>query len=148
MNVASAVGAIIPDEQGRILLLRRAKDPRKGKLGAPGGFMDPGETVEVALRREVMEEVNLDVVSMEYLYSAPNYYEYRGITYPTADLFFVGHVKSFETLRAMDEVESVLFADPREIDEKEIAFPSLYQAIRVYLDRPADSRGRGGSRTL
>jgi len=133
MNVASAVGAIIPDHHGRILLLRRANEPRKGKLGAPGGFMDAGESVEVALRREVMEEVNLEVANMQYLFSHPNDYAYRGVKYPTADLFFLCTVKSFSTLQALDEVETIEFADPQTLDPNEIAFSSLHEAIGVYL---------------
>ena len=86
-----------------------------------------------ALRREVMEEVNLEIATMRYLFSHPNDYAYREISYPTADLFFLCTVKSFETLKALDEVESVEFADPRQLDAEEIAFPSLYKAIQVYL---------------
>ena len=133
MNVAAAVGAIIADEQGGILVLRRAKDPRKGKLGMPGGFIDAGESAECALRREVMEEVNLEVDTMRYLCSFPNQYLYREITYPTTDLFFHCTVKTFQTLKALDEVESVLFMDPAEIDPEEVAFPSMWQAIKEYV---------------
>ena len=133
MNVASAVGAIIPDDHGRILLLRRANEPGKGKLGAPGGFMDAGESVETALRREVMEEVNLEITIMRYLCSHPNDYAYREVKYPTSDLFFVCTVKSFDTLQPLDEVASIEFTDPRQLAPEEIAFHSLYKAIQHYM---------------
>ena len=133
MNVASAVGAIIPDQHGRILLLRRANEPRQGKLGAPGGFMDAGESAETALRREVMEEVNLEITTMRYLCSHPNDYAYRAVSYPTADLFFLCKVKSFDTLQALEEVASIEFTDPRQLNPQETAFPSLYKAIQHYL---------------
>ncbi len=135
MNVAAAVGAVIADDQGRILLLRRAKDPRKGKLALPGGFIDPGETVESALRREVMEEVNLELATMQYLCSFPNQYHYREITYPTADLYFICTARSFQTLKAMDEVESVLLLRPEQIEGEEIAFPSTREALALYRAR-------------
>ena len=132
MNVAAAVGAIITNNDGQILLVRRDREPRKGKLGAPGGFIDAGESVETALAREVKEEVNLEVASMRYLVSYPNDYLYQGICYPTTDLFFACTVKSFAPLKAMDEVQSICFKDPANITPDEIAFPSLYKAIQAF----------------
>ena len=55
----TAVGAIIADESGRVLLITRARDPGKGKYGMPGGFVDPQESLEEALRREVLEEIRV-----------------------------------------------------------------------------------------
>ena len=132
-NVASAAGAIIADPQGRILLLRRDRDPRKGKLAMPGGFIDPGESAEEGLSREVREEVNLQVTSCRYLCSFPNRYEYKGLTYPTEDLFFVCTVQSLEPLAAQDEVASLCFLAGDEIDMEEIAFPTAQQALQLYF---------------
>ena len=38
----AAVGAIVTNNDGEVLLIRRAHDPARGKLGMPGGFIDPG----------------------------------------------------------------------------------------------------------
>ena len=132
-NVASAAGAIIADPQGRILLLRRDRDPRKGKLAMPGGFIDPGESAEQALSREVREEVNLQVASLRYLCSFPNRYEYKGVTYATEDLYFVCTVESLEPVVAQDEVESLCFLPADQIDMGEIAFSSARQALELYF---------------
>lgn len=134
-NVASAVGAIIPDEAGRILLLRRALEPAKGKLGVPGGFVDPGESMEEALAREVHEEVNLRLDATRYLLSCPNQYLCAGITYATLDLYYVCTVESLQSLRPLEEVDAVSWVDPREIDYDQIAFPSLRQALKAYTNR-------------
>lgn len=55
-----AVGAIIIKD-GQILLIKRGSDPSYGKWSVPGGHIELGETMEAALKREVMEEVGIDV---------------------------------------------------------------------------------------
>src|SRR4029450_8436265 len=56
-----AVGTILTDEQGRIVLVKRATEPGYGKWVFPGGFIDRGETVEAAAVREAREECGLDI---------------------------------------------------------------------------------------
>ena len=53
--------AIIPFPPDRILLVKRDTVPFKGYWALPGGRMDPGETVEQTIVREVKEETGLDV---------------------------------------------------------------------------------------
>ena len=52
----AAVGGLILNAAGELLLVRRARDPGKGRWGLPGGFVDRGETIEEGLIREVAEE--------------------------------------------------------------------------------------------
>lgn len=55
------VGAIVRDQAGRLLLIRRGHPPGKGLWSLPGGRVDPGESDEAAVVREVREEAGLDV---------------------------------------------------------------------------------------
>jgi len=55
------VGAVIRDERGRILLIKRGHEPGKGLWSVPGGRIEPGETDEQAVVREVLEETGLEV---------------------------------------------------------------------------------------
>ncbi len=88
-NPAVSVAAILLDDQERVLLIERAKEPAQGKLGLPGGFVDINETAETALRREVFEEVGLELASAEFYRSLPNVYPYKDVVYPVLDLIFV-----------------------------------------------------------
>lgn len=54
-----AVGAVLFDARGRVLLVRRGRPPGAGTWSLPGGRVDPGEALEVAVVREVLEEAAL-----------------------------------------------------------------------------------------
>ena len=55
------VGAVITDRAGRLLLIRRGHEPETGRWSLPGGRVEPGETDEQAVVREVLEETGLSV---------------------------------------------------------------------------------------
>lgn len=59
--VVPCAGAIVLDEAGRVLLVRRAHDPDRGRWSVPGGRCETGEPPEAACRREVLEECGLIV---------------------------------------------------------------------------------------
>jgi 8-oxo-dGTP diphosphatase len=55
------VGAVIRDDAGRLLMILRGHDPGRGLWSIPGGRIEPGETPEQAVVREVREETGLEV---------------------------------------------------------------------------------------
>jgi 8-oxo-dGTP diphosphatase len=89
---------------GRVLLIRRKNAPYKGLLALPGGFVEIGETVEAATRRELIEETGMEAakLSLVGVYSDPNR-DPRGHTCSVAFLTRVKHGKA----RAGDDAETV-----------------------------------------
>ena len=134
-NPASAVGAFVRDDAGRLLFLRRAVDPAKGKLGVPGGFIDLGESAEDALRREVREETGLELDDVKFVGSWPNRYLFRDIEYPVLDLYFAARARTTTIVADASEVTSTCWLSPTELADDEIAFPSLRLALRQWQAR-------------
>jgi len=86
---------IVTDDDGRILLMRRADT---GGWGLPGGFLEPGESLEEAARREVVEEVGLELgeLTLVGVFSGQEQY----FRYPNGDQVF--NVTTVYTATARD----------------------------------------------
>jgi 8-oxo-dGTP diphosphatase len=71
---ALTTDCVVFDARGYALLIRRKHDPFKGSYALPGGFVDVGERVEDACRRELKEETGLEVGALRLIgvYSDPN----------------------------------------------------------------------------
>lgn len=60
-------GAVVRDDRGRLLVVRRGHEPDRGRWSLPGGRVEPGETTASAAVREVREETGLEVVAERLL---------------------------------------------------------------------------------
>ena len=131
--VTGVVG-IIAAEDGRVLLLQRARDPGRGLWGLPGGFVDPGESADEALIREVREEVGLTAVQLNYLGSFANRYDYRGVVIPVTDVIYTCTVESHAPLRVEpEEIQEAVWLHPGEAELSRMAFTSNRRALELYL---------------
>jgi NAD+ diphosphatase len=131
-NVAAA-GACIIESDGKILFVVRNKDPQKGFLDLPGGFIEPGETAEDGIRRECFEEIGLIPSEIQFFHSFPNLYEYKDILYNTCDLFFIGRLEKSEFNIDKNEINDAIFIEKNKINFNQIGFPSIKKALQLYL---------------
>ncbi|MFA5956743.1 NUDIX domain-containing protein [Hyphomicrobium sp.] len=69
-----AADCVVVDPDRGVLMVRRKNPPFKGELALPGGFVEIGETVEGAARRELMEETGIEALSLTLVgvYSKPD----------------------------------------------------------------------------
>jgi 8-oxo-dGTP diphosphatase len=123
------VGAVVVHD-GRVLLIRRGKEPLRGRWVVPGGTVEPGETLHDALVREVREETGLTVEPGEVvlvfdriLRDGPDVrYHYVIVDY-ICD--YVGG-----TLRAGSDAEDAAFVAPEQLGDYDIP----EKALQVVLD--------------
>jgi 8-oxo-dGTP diphosphatase len=124
-----AVGTIIVDEQGQIVLVRRAIEPGYGKWVFPGGYVDRGEEVPVAGIREAREETGLEI-RIERLV---NVYSYTGRA-PVIIVYSATIIGG--CLGCDDESLEARFFSPDAIPWDELAFRSTEEGLREFLGMP------------
>jgi mutator protein MutT len=133
LNNAVAVVAVIKNDKNQILLVKRAKEPAKGLLDLPGGCAAHGESAEEALKREIEEELGVNIASARYFCSAANIYKYKSVTYSTVDLAFICKVDDISKAKPADDAHSIYFIAPNKIHMEKVAFESTKKIISFYL---------------
>lgn len=119
------VAGTIPEDRGRVWLLRRAIAPRIGFWTFPAGFMELGETVEEAAKRETREELNMEVRLDRLL----NVYSYAG--HSNVHIVFLATALSQPSI-GIEALECAPFA-PDAIPWDDLAFDSTRAALRDWL---------------
>ena len=134
-NSSASTAAFILNADNELLVVRRAKEPSKGTLDLPGGFVDMSETAEEAVIREVLEETGLTVMKPEFLFTLPNIYVYSGFEVHTVDLFFTCRVSDFSALHADDDAAEILFIPVKKIKPEHFGLDSIRKAVDIWVNR-------------
>jgi 8-oxo-dGTP diphosphatase len=108
---ALTTDCVVFDKRGYVLLIRRKHDPFMGSFALPGGFVEVGERVEEACRRELKEETGLDVGALRLIgvYSDPN----RDPRGHTCSIAYLAHVDRAEPRAGDDAASAEWVADWR-----------------------------------
>jgi len=132
-NPAPTAGAIVNDDEGRIMLVRRAIEPFKGKWDVPGGFVKPGEDGDDAVRRELDEELGVAVLVGAAAWVVADTYGADGV--PTLNVFYPARIVSGEPTPADDVAEVAWFGADELPPESEIAFPCVREVLARWCRR-------------
>ena len=135
-NPRASTAAFILNGQGDLLVARRAKEPAKGTLDLPGGFVDNYENAEQGMVREIYEEtsITVDPNEVEYLFSIPNIYRYSGMDIHTLDLFFLCRVDDVE-VKAADDAAELTWLPLREVYVERFGLRSIREAVHRFLQQ-------------
>jgi ADP-ribose pyrophosphatase YjhB (NUDIX family) len=125
------------DGETKVLLCRRAIEPRYGLWTLPGGFMENNETTTHAALRETSEEAgaNIEVISLFSLINLPSLHQVH--------LFYRSRLINLEFNPGPESLEVRMFSEA-EIPWGEIAFTSVKHALEVFFDDVAKVK-RGGT---
>jgi ADP-ribose pyrophosphatase YjhB (NUDIX family) len=128
------VAACIATYADRVLLCRRAIEPFRGMWTIPAGYLELGETVEEAARRETHEEAGAQVseLSLVALYNLPMF----GEVY----LVYRGELLSPATAAGAESLAAKLLT-PDEIPWDCLAFPMAREALRLWSRSPTSAEG-------
>ncbi len=131
-NPIPVVGCV-PERDGKILLCKRAIEPRYGKWTVPAGFMELGESTVAGARRETLEEACAEVEI--------------GHLFAVVDVIDAGQVHLFYTASLVSDfspgaesLECRMFAED-EIPWDEIAFHSGRYALEKYFEDKGSNNG-------
>ena len=125
-HTVAAAGGVFITIDDKLLFTVRAKEPARGLLDLPGGFVDPGESAEQAVLRELNEELHLtENISLTFLGTAPNIYPYDNVTYHTLDLVYTATLDKIPEIRDHSEIADLVLYHINEVPFDKLAFDSV-----------------------
>ena len=131
-NPAPTASAIVLDGRGRVLLARRAAEPGKGRWDLLGGFIDEDEEPLAALRRELDEEIGIEIEPGDFVGGFPDRYGEDGP--PTLNFYWTARLEGEP--RPTDEIAELRWFEPEELPEgDEFAFANTVEALRAWREK-------------
>ena len=122
--------ALVLDNEGGVLLARRAHDPHQGKWDVPGGFLEEGEPPLDGLRRELLEETGLEIEPLDFVGVWVDRYGVAEDATATLNLYWTARIVSGEPVAADDVSELRWFSLDDLPPDEELAFANVAMALR------------------
>jgi mutator protein MutT len=123
--------AVVGDEDGRVLLSKRAVDPFAGRWDLPGGFVEEGEHPVDCLRRELREEAGIELADERLLGIWIDRYEYKRRIVATLNVYYTARIAD-GTPEAADDVAELRWFAPDELPAGELAFGHIEDVLSAW----------------
>ena len=138
------VGAVIVDDRGHVVLIKRRFDPLAGKWSLPGGAVELGETLEACVAREMLEETGLDVDvgPVIEVFDRITVDDDRRIRYHYVLVDYLCWPVGGE-LRAGGDVDDAVLVDPADLEQYDLtakATAVIERALQLAREAPRPAR--------
>ena len=138
------VGALVHDGEGRVLLIKRRFEPNKGRWSLPGGLLETGETLVYAGKREVREELGVEIdveelfqVSEEIIKDAEGKTRFHFVL-----VDFLAKVSpNGATITLNDESDSFNWFEPEQVKALDVS-ENTRLIVRKYLEERLGGQSR------
>ncbi len=122
-NIALTVDSVVfcnQDNQFKVLLVQRKNDPYQDQWALPGGFVEEGEDLETAARRELKEETGIEVPHMEQIkaFGKPG----RDPRGHTVSISFLSRIYCEEDLKPADDAKDARWFNIEKVIDMKLAF--------------------------
>lgn len=122
-NPKCANAGLLLNQKNQLLLTTRKYDPQKGCLDLAGGFIQKNETAEESTRREIREELGVEIKNLCYYTSYNDLYLYKNVTYDVLILTFTGIIT--EPTQIADDINGYQWFDLPDVPINGLAFPNM-----------------------
>lgn len=130
-------GLIIYNETKEVLLVKRKFSPKKNYWDIPGGFINLNETLENSIKREIKEELGIDVdlKKLTYLTSSKDLYNYKKIKSYTICLIFLYKINKIhkEKMIPSDDISEAKWFKEQNINWEKIAFSGIKKGLKLFF---------------
>src|SRR3989344_4208711 len=120
-----ATASIIQDN--RLLVLQRNEEPHKGMWDLPGGFMHHSETQDVAVKRELREELGVDA-NVLFMTQFPGTAAWKGEQFPVIGSFYLADIGN-QSIKLNDENSQFMWMPLKTLNTKDIAYDSNQEFV-------------------
>lgn len=124
---------VVAVKDGKVLVLKRSKNPEKGKWDFPGGFLNQKEVPEQALAREIKEELGTDIKRFLSLGFFAGTYKWNEDVFPIVTLAYL--VQLGDKFKLDEENSAWKWVEPKELN---IAFDSNKRLLKKVSDMTID----------
>lgn len=121
-NPKPCASVILRNEANQLLLAKRAVNPRKGYLDIVGGYLEESESLEEGARREVKEELGIEIEELVYVGSYTHPYKYQGVEYFTLTAAFTAQIGGNLRLAPNDDIDEIEWFAYRDLPYDMFAF--------------------------
>lgn len=132
LNSIPCNAVIIENEKREFLLVKRKMEPRAGTWDLPGGFLKPGENFFNSVKREVKEELHVEIEVIKITGIYEDAYLFQGILNPTLCITVEAKILS-GNLRADDDAEEYRYFPRDEVLKLDLSFKGIRKSLEDYI---------------